>query len=242
LPLAISASESSYFQICAAVRWLCEADRRPFLKAIVDARVTRLATASLRVPLGAPSRHSTGRRRTTQGCGRLSCCARSAIDGRSNVVLGRSTAREPPRTQQLHFLGLSGFTTYCPRIRGKQGERSTRLFLGYAFVWIELQWHAARWAPGVVRLDCLMQMCGRPDQQIAVCKTSEQHAGLAVSGRLKRAANRGQHHGYILGRSKFSCDLNDDSRRVSGHRPSSALCQKRISLRREKITGTRRRL
>jgi hypothetical protein len=36
LPLAISASESSYFQICAAVRWLCEADRGPFLKAIVD--------------------------------------------------------------------------------------------------------------------------------------------------------------------------------------------------------------
>jgi transcription antitermination factor NusG len=23
---------------------------------------------------------------------------------------------------------------------------------GYAFVWIELQWHAARWAPGVIRL------------------------------------------------------------------------------------------
>jgi hypothetical protein len=23
---------------------------------------------------------------------------------------------------------------------------------GYAFVWIELQWHAARWAPGIVRL------------------------------------------------------------------------------------------
>jgi transcriptional antiterminator RfaH len=26
------------------------------------------------------------------------------------------------------------------------------LFPGYAFVWIELQWHAARWCPGVVRL------------------------------------------------------------------------------------------
>ena len=130
----------------------------------------------------------------------------------------------------LHFLGLNGFTTYCPRIRAQRpahdGERSTWLFPGYAFVWIELQWHAARWAPGVVRLDCLTQMCGRPDQQIAVCKTSEQHAGLAVSGRLKRAANHGQHHGYILGRSKFSCDLNDDSRRVSGHRPSEASCHR----------------
>jgi hypothetical protein len=53
----------------------------------------------------------------------------------------------------LHFLGLNGFTTYCPRVRterpSRDRERSTRLFPGYAFVWIELQWHAARWAPGV---------------------------------------------------------------------------------------------
>jgi transcription antitermination factor NusG len=28
----------------------------------------------------------------------------------------------------------------------------TWLFPGYAFVWIELQWHAARWSPGVIRL------------------------------------------------------------------------------------------
>ena len=56
----------------------------------------------------------------------------------------------------LHFLGLNGFTTYCPRILAQRpsrdGERSTWLFPGYAFVWIELQWHAARWALGVVRL------------------------------------------------------------------------------------------
>jgi hypothetical protein len=36
LPLAILVSEGSYFQICAAVRWLGEPDRAPFLKAIVD--------------------------------------------------------------------------------------------------------------------------------------------------------------------------------------------------------------
>jgi transcriptional antiterminator RfaH len=56
----------------------------------------------------------------------------------------------------LHFLGLNGFTTYCPRMRTERPsrvkERSTWLFPGYAFVWIELQWHAARWAPGVIRL------------------------------------------------------------------------------------------
>jgi len=36
LPLAIPVSESSYFQSCAAVQWLSEPDRAPFLKAIVD--------------------------------------------------------------------------------------------------------------------------------------------------------------------------------------------------------------
>ena len=57
----------------------------------------------------------------------------------------------------LHFLGVNGFTTYAPRIRAQRvtpthRESSAWLFPGYAFVWIELQWHAARWAPGVVRL------------------------------------------------------------------------------------------
>jgi transcriptional antiterminator RfaH len=47
----------------------------------------------------------------------------------------------------LHFLGLNGFTTYCPRIRAQRvtpthrGEGSAWLFPGYA-------------APGVIRLVC----------------------------------------------------------------------------------------
>jgi transcriptional antiterminator RfaH len=56
----------------------------------------------------------------------------------------------------LHFLNRNGFTTYCPRIRGqrssREGERSTWLFPGYTFVAIALQWHAARWCPGIVEL------------------------------------------------------------------------------------------
>jgi transcription antitermination factor NusG len=56
----------------------------------------------------------------------------------------------------LHFLGLNGFSTYCPRIRAqrssREGERSTWLFPGYTFVAIELQWHAARRCPGIVKL------------------------------------------------------------------------------------------
>jgi transcriptional antiterminator RfaH len=58
----------------------------------------------------------------------------------------------------LHCLEtVAGFEVYAPRIRApKHARRSavtTRpLFPGYAFVLIVLQWHAARWCPGVVRL------------------------------------------------------------------------------------------
>jgi transcriptional antiterminator RfaH len=54
----------------------------------------------------------------------------------------------------LHCLGLAGFETYQPRLREVRRARETvsALFPGYAFVVIELQWLAARWCPGVVRL------------------------------------------------------------------------------------------
>lgn len=58
----------------------------------------------------------------------------------------------------LHCLGLAGFETYAPRlrehrsVRGRRVVRKPLLFPGYVFVWIELQWHAARWSPGVIRL------------------------------------------------------------------------------------------
>jgi transcriptional antiterminator RfaH len=58
----------------------------------------------------------------------------------------------------LHCLGLAGYTTYFPRLRemrishGRKIEVRPPLFPGYAFVLIELQWHAARWAPGMYGL------------------------------------------------------------------------------------------
>src|SRR5262245_20151865 len=58
----------------------------------------------------------------------------------------------------LHCLRQAGFETYAPRLRERrimQGRRVVQtplLFPGYLFVLIELQWHRARWAPGVVRL------------------------------------------------------------------------------------------
>lgn len=57
-----------------------------------------------------------------------------------------------------HCLGLAGFETYLPRLReirtlrGRKVEVRPPLFPGYIFVLIVLQWHAARWAPGVANL------------------------------------------------------------------------------------------
>ena len=59
----------------------------------------------------------------------------------------------------LHCLGLAGYQTYLPRIRvrritqsRKVSVRTSPLFPCHAFVRIELQWHAARWSPGILRL------------------------------------------------------------------------------------------
>jgi len=58
----------------------------------------------------------------------------------------------------LHCLGLNGYETYFPRLRdrrirfGRTIENRPPLFPCYAFVLIELQWHAARWTPGIFGL------------------------------------------------------------------------------------------
>jgi transcriptional antiterminator RfaH len=57
-----------------------------------------------------------------------------------------------------YCLGLAGFETYLPRlrevrtIRGRKVEVRPPLFPGYVFIAIILQWHAARWAPGVASI------------------------------------------------------------------------------------------
>src|SRR5262249_1893581 len=65
-----------------------------------------------------------------------------------------------PRRERLaqHCLALAGYETYLPRLRevrhshGRKIEVRPPLFPGYCFVAITLQWHAARWSVGVVRL------------------------------------------------------------------------------------------
>jgi transcription antitermination factor NusG len=58
----------------------------------------------------------------------------------------------------LHCLALAGYQTYYPQLRdrrirhGRRVELRPALFPGYAFVLIQLQWHAARWTAGVINL------------------------------------------------------------------------------------------
>jgi transcription antitermination factor NusG len=50
----------------------------------------------------------------------------------------------------LHGLGLAGYEVYVPRVRAPR--RVEALFPSYVFISITLQWHAARWAPGMLKL------------------------------------------------------------------------------------------
>ena len=57
----------------------------------------------------------------------------------------------------LHCLGLAGYQTYLPRLRvhkmvhGRQGRAAARVVsVAILFVWIEIAWYSARWAPGVI--------------------------------------------------------------------------------------------
>jgi transcriptional antiterminator RfaH len=79
-----------------------------------------------------------------------------------------------------HFLDLAGFDVYLPRlrerriVRGRRVEVSPPLFPGYCFVLIVLQWHAARWCPGVFNL--IMDGTGPakvPDPVIAEIRSRE---------------------------------------------------------------------
>jgi transcription antitermination factor NusG len=71
-----------------------------------------------------------------------------------------SAVRLQPYRQQLALseLARAGFETYAPRIlrcrhaKGRKIETMPLLFPGYIFVLIVLQWHAARFAPGVIGL------------------------------------------------------------------------------------------
>ena len=91
-------------------------------------------------------------------------------------------ARLEPHRERLatHCLELNGYKVYLPRLRehrfshGRKIEATPTLFRGYAFIGIELQWHAARWTAGVLGL--IMDGIGParvPDKVIAEIRSRE---------------------------------------------------------------------
>jgi transcription antitermination factor NusG len=90
-------------------------------------------------------------------------------------------ARTEPHREAFaqRCLAMAGFTSYLPRLRlvrrsaGRKVETRPPLFPGYAFVLIELQWHAARWTPGVVALVGTGTPTRVPDSIVAEIKSRE---------------------------------------------------------------------
>ena len=88
----------------------------------------------------------------------------------------------------LHTLTLAGYTTYLPRLRqrrmsfGRRIEASPPLFPGYCFLLIELQWHTARWAPGVARIVLDGTAPAKvPDAVIAEIRSRERNGFVELS-------------------------------------------------------------
>jgi transcriptional antiterminator RfaH len=87
----------------------------------------------------------------------------------------------------LHCLNLAGFTVYAPRIHVRRRSstrkarvQTTSLFPGYAFVLIELQWHAARWCPGVLRLILDGVQPARVPEHVILDLRSRERDGVVV--------------------------------------------------------------
>jgi transcriptional antiterminator RfaH len=93
----------------------------------------------------------------------------------------------------LHTLTLAGYRVYLPRLRqhrvarGRRIETAPPLFPGYAFVLVTLQWHAARWAPGVARIVLDGAAPAKvPDAVIAEIRSRERGGLVELPSRFKR--------------------------------------------------------
>jgi transcriptional antiterminator RfaH len=93
----------------------------------------------------------------------------------------------------LHTLTLAGYATYLPRLRqhriarGRGIETMPALFPGYAFLLVTLQWHAARWCPGVARIVLDGAAPAKvPDAVIAAIRAREVRGLVELPSRFKR--------------------------------------------------------
>jgi transcription antitermination factor NusG len=93
----------------------------------------------------------------------------------------------------LHCLALRGYSTYYPHINERRIRHGRRvavrvpLFINYTFAQLDLQWHAARWSPGVSNLLMADGVPARvPDNVIAEIRSRECN-GLVVLPRRELA-------------------------------------------------------
>jgi transcriptional antiterminator RfaH len=97
-----------------------------------------------------------------------------------------AAARVEPRREglALYCLKLAGYETYLPRLRqvsrrhGRKVEVHPPLFPGYCFVCVELQWHAARWSPGVLGLILAGDHPARVPDSVIIELRSRERGGL----------------------------------------------------------------
>jgi transcription antitermination factor NusG len=89
------------------------------------------------------------------------------------------------------FLEQAGYEVYLPLVRWRTRRRRTRvtpLFPGYCFTRIELQWHAIRQCPGVIRV----VRCGGdepshvPDEIIDEIRSREHRGAIDLRRERKR--------------------------------------------------------
>src|SRR5262245_47723052 len=98
----------------------------------------------------------------------------------------------------LHFLGLNGYRVYYPRVverrlnsRRRKIDKPVALFPCYAFVLIELQWHTARFCPGVLRLVLDGDRPAHvPDRVIDEIKAKERNGYVVLPKRQMRRGTR----------------------------------------------------
>ena len=128
---------------------------------------------------------------------------------------------EPHRERvALYHLSLAGFSTYLPRLRewrrshGRRIEVRPPLFPGYCFIQIELQWHTARWAPGVVRLVLDgVQPARVPDTVISEIKSRERNGLIElIKPPLRRGARVKILHGPFRDHLAIFADMKPRER------------------------------
>ena len=121
----------------------------------------------------------------------------------------------------LHCLGLNGYETYYPRLRdrrirfGRTIENRPALFPGYCFVLIQLQWHAARWAPGTLGLIMNgVQPAKVPDNVISEIRGREMNGliDLPKPGALRRGARVRILRGPFCGHLAIFADMRPRQR------------------------------